>query len=73
MNQNIIVRVDFYPNKEIYPIAYVSKFGESKYIKRVSKIQIHSCISSQKRDYFCILTDNSRVVLSFSDGTWGVR
>lgn len=66
MNENYIVRVDFYPNGDIIPLGITDKFGETHYVNSIKRIT-----HNNENEYLVeCLIEESEFILKLKNNEW---
>ena len=63
-----IVRVDYYPNGKMIPLAITDCHGFSLYVQRIKNLFVDGEIQ-----YVCSMNNNERYTIVFRDNKWYIK
>lgn len=69
MYKPTLVRVDFYSNGIMTPIAFIDNQDTTKHIRKVLSISTNS-LDSKSTLFTCLLSDNTISTLVYSNSNW---
>jgi hypothetical protein len=71
MGHDLWVRVDHYNDGKMVPISFKQDNITTKYIRKIKQIWHENDVQSQEIiRYFCLLTDDTTIILSYENGRW---